>query len=428
MGTAELWSSIHIVLPRLESPEDAPRLNVDSVVTWLQRSGDLPLHISLYEPHVMSSFLPSIIPFAGRWQHVELEMQHAALNALKGLESKDVPLLQTFAFRDSEIIGEPEIVNYGRLHHESLSFMQAAPSLSAASLQTSSSSPIIKTVALPYHQLTSVHINNEGASWGGEALLRLLAGTSSRLQRCSLVYTGEPDTSRPLIFPCLHSLSLQASGRPYDDDRYSILESLMVPSLRELAVSENDGDRVIPAITRLILRTSCSLTKLGLLGEAGVDGAEMIACFRLMPELQELAMNFIANSNESTEVILDALAVPTSGQSTFAQTSDQLCRALRKVTFRNLQPQNIPTFLVFLRSRSTPPLGIASLEVARFYFQWPLWPREHADLEGVVGETGLKLINDGPPPHQPQTNWWTGLHGERSDTYSFYDSFLTVSY
>jgi hypothetical protein len=51
-GTAELWSSIHVVIPDLKAgphEADLADLRLTAMTDWLSRSGSLPLHISVWK-------------------------------------------------------------------------------------------------------------------------------------------------------------------------------------------------------------------------------------------------------------------------------------------------------------------------------------------------------------------------------------------
>ncbi|KAJ7473363.1 hypothetical protein FB451DRAFT_1133882 [Mycena latifolia] len=129
LSTPRLWSRLHIVEPTrpfsssldaLFQAKWAQRLEITK--TWLGRSGQCPLSISLdghldhgntmhvpdspVEGHQDTSpFLAALIPFAPRWQHISFIVTSAALEALAALSSMDVPTLQSLTLSQHQDSG-----------------------------------------------------------------------------------------------------------------------------------------------------------------------------------------------------------------------------------------------------------------------------------------------------------------------------------
>ncbi|KAJ7756593.1 hypothetical protein B0H16DRAFT_1826003 [Mycena metata] len=112
LSTPRLWSRLHIVEPQrfygsdLTLAEAKAAQRFAATKTWLSRSGNCPLSISLLcrpgetqFPVTMPSstplFLQALIPFAACWQHIDLTLSPAALYSILPLMESDVPLLQS---------------------------------------------------------------------------------------------------------------------------------------------------------------------------------------------------------------------------------------------------------------------------------------------------------------------------------------------
>ncbi|KAF7357905.1 hypothetical protein MVEN_00836800 [Mycena venus] len=111
LSTPRLWSRLHIVEPMgyisLNTSQRLQRLEVAK--SWLRRSGDCPLSISLegnpdaYIPPpsgtIVTSaeqdlFLDGLVQFASRWRNIRLVAPQLALAPLSRLTEQDVPLLE----------------------------------------------------------------------------------------------------------------------------------------------------------------------------------------------------------------------------------------------------------------------------------------------------------------------------------------------
>ncbi|KAF7376627.1 F-box domain-containing protein [Mycena sanguinolenta] len=116
LSTPQLWSRVHIVEPTPSnsvtsegySAKVAQRL--EAADAWLRRSGTCPLSISLesklspgaspfmgsttvIQPHASSPFLNVLLPFASRWQHMDLVLPPGPHEVLSRLTEENVPLL-----------------------------------------------------------------------------------------------------------------------------------------------------------------------------------------------------------------------------------------------------------------------------------------------------------------------------------------------
>lgn len=453
LTTAELWSSIHIVSDH-ENGGLAPRLDIDNVVAWLQRSGNLPLNISLYvsqedhtgwgtpswglelpEPDAGMLVLQAILPYASRWRCIELETVQRDLGLLGNLASTDVPHLETFIFRQQSS-------NWDEWHEENdigiddggspqaLTFLQNVPSLRKFSLRPYYGS--IETLQLPWHLLSDLHLETSSADpIQAETLLNIVA-RCTRLQQCTLQFTALHDANQvprsPIILAHLQQLSLHLS-RAHSMNRSPLLtEFLVVPNLRELEYYNPDGLTIIPSITRLVVRSSCALTKLVLREQCVSPATDVLELLRLTPQLQELALQFpviwgpgpwgeLYRTAEAQQLILDGLTLKPVSSSNEPARHD-LCPGLRKVSFNSLYRGITAVLCDFLLSRLNPSLDSPILRSVFLSFTFTLSPYERAEIERVGGEANLELIIDVPTSPLKPDDCWSGLHeGEESTSY-----------
>ncbi|KAJ6499002.1 hypothetical protein C8R45DRAFT_980661 [Mycena sanguinolenta] len=104
LATPRLWASIHIVV---SSSSRLPRL-VEDVNAWLDRSGIVPLDISLGFSIVTYPFSPELKPLfsaltavSRRWRNIQLAVTSYA--DLASLSPEDVPLLESIALENISI-------------------------------------------------------------------------------------------------------------------------------------------------------------------------------------------------------------------------------------------------------------------------------------------------------------------------------------
>ncbi|KAJ7042015.1 hypothetical protein C8F04DRAFT_1078025, partial [Mycena alexandri] len=92
LTTPGLWTRLHVVEPSQRWSRPDPLLDAkvaqrgEVLKTWLGRSGQLPLSISIHDP--TPGFLRTLLPFAARWQHIHRFSRIAEI---------DVPMLKSFS-------------------------------------------------------------------------------------------------------------------------------------------------------------------------------------------------------------------------------------------------------------------------------------------------------------------------------------------
>ncbi|KAJ7740015.1 hypothetical protein DFH07DRAFT_751826, partial [Mycena maculata] len=172
-STPRLWASLHIADPG-SSKADKSEQRLEVTRTWLQRSDQCPLSISLHSPGPDSilhnppsptaAFLQVLIPFASRWQHIRFEIWIGFFETLGQLSASDVPMLQSFAL--NQVRGhEQSVFEWDRL------VMLSGPSI--YSLSISGSGAFLERLPVRWAHLTALstlgmedlHISSTTALW-----------------------------------------------------------------------------------------------------------------------------------------------------------------------------------------------------------------------------------------------------------------------
>ncbi|KAK7025073.1 hypothetical protein R3P38DRAFT_3396062 [Favolaschia claudopus] len=226
LTTPRLWAKLHIVEPRHDAVNAKVIQRLNTMKTWLGRSGQCPLSISLHSenfneapsfPHAeqagMSapppkSLLNELISFVGRWKHVKFVAPRAAFQVLAQLTVTDVPILESVNFSLPNII-HPDVpdrntdwTRYGIFNGPCVS------SFSSSAYDFNDSMP------LRWHLLTELSSLDDEKAW--QTLYRC-----PQLRICELSHP-------PVELVYLHSLRLESS-----DMDSLLLTRLIVPNLRK---------------------------------------------------------------------------------------------------------------------------------------------------------------------------------------------------
>ncbi|KAJ7762499.1 hypothetical protein B0H16DRAFT_1311600 [Mycena metata] len=267
LNTPRLWCRLHIVEPasfgpRSASFEEKLVQRLETTKTWLGRSGNCPLSISLegspaFRPsggiqpiQLPAGFPPLVpgavlIPFASRWQNITLCASWMALEVLSTLTEADVPRL-----RSMEINQRPDLMTPAMQWPTFTLFR--APNLTAFTFAGSQ----MDILDLPLQRENLTYLSLMGHGWGVlscRIALEVLA-RCPRVQDCRLLVNEDnsannmpgalPESSgRSLVeLPFLRSLQVTSLGlAPSGIGR--LFSRLVVPALRnfELRGRSNRG-------------------------------------------------------------------------------------------------------------------------------------------------------------------------------------------
>ncbi|KAJ7728951.1 hypothetical protein DFH07DRAFT_850664 [Mycena maculata] len=123
LSTPRLWASLHVVdVGRLAPVHDSSSRRLEERAalipevtrTWLGRSGQCPLSVSLYtfpfpSDPVAPTILETLIQVAPRWQHIQFTIPAAFLDTQFQLAAKDVPILKSIALHQYDPFQVPNL-------------------------------------------------------------------------------------------------------------------------------------------------------------------------------------------------------------------------------------------------------------------------------------------------------------------------------
>ncbi|KAK7031833.1 F-box domain-containing protein [Favolaschia claudopus] len=260
IGTPQLWKTIYLVAYNLPIPQ---RRSFDSqqafrqASLWVKRSGSCPLSVYVED---LRPILPVLLPERMRLEHLRLsilddplvDLQEALLPSLRSLD-----LTRT------------------RAHSQTHFSLHSAPLLRSVIFRSTGGG----IIDLPWAQLTFLKVWIERTADFRRCILR----QARRLVHCAFycrdVVRNTEGVGSEISLHHLESLEirLNAGGGIQMDD---VLESLMVPNLQILHVSEATlGPQPIETLKYFISKSHCKLKKMEVVNVAVVEPASYRAAF-----------------------------------------------------------------------------------------------------------------------------------------------------
>ncbi|KAJ7466945.1 hypothetical protein FB451DRAFT_1259601 [Mycena latifolia] len=322
LSTPRLWARLHVVEPTRPygSPaasalfEEKLAQRLETTNTWLGRSGQCPLSLSLESSHDHAAtppvgvtdspaiqqtgrFLQALIPFASRWQHISFTVPALVLNTLALLTETDVPILKSVALYQrpdhqpltlSRGWGQFELLRGSRIN----SFSVSGSNFSASELP------------IRWNQLTSLSIVGPPWTIASSMTSQTILDAISRcpeLRRCKLmVNDGTPSlgmAAHPIIeYPSLHTFELHCVGSVASTFRL-LLDRLSLPKLRKLtlhghteAFPGHPDSQDLPSLDNFFA-VSTRLESLSIDTDTFSKPALLYFLRRLPPTMQQLRVN-----------------------------------------------------------------------------------------------------------------------------------------
>ncbi|KAJ6564911.1 hypothetical protein DFH09DRAFT_473602 [Mycena vulgaris] len=375
LSTPMLWSSLHVVVPPhyirpldgVEPPANAiVAQRCEGLRTWLQRSGDCPLSISLFNESTMNmitqDFLGIILSYSRRLRSITLiRVADESLSPLQTLQPEDVPLLEAINIVDD---------GWGAVESEYLAFCAVPPNLRALSLKCNSGQ---RLPMCSWTQITTLSLECRVAFFTlNLGKVMELVEQCFNLQSCRLAFPSERGSMlglsaapSPVTLPHLHTLSLTAASAinlPFNLAR--IMGSFVTPALKTLAIHNLQNPRrrrgsadgpvssesdVMLAIDELVERSSCALSALRV-DEAMGDVESLLRCLRRLPGLVKLdlaPLNPLSSPSVELMPILDALIAASSS------TEPPLCPKLTHLRLKHCDTSDAyhPVLQTLIESR-----------------------------------------------------------------------------
>ncbi|KAJ7088838.1 hypothetical protein B0H15DRAFT_287330 [Mycena belliarum] len=257
LSTPPLWRAIDLDL----QPTKSMHWMLHVLRTWLLRSGDCPLAISLrypahfHEPRApdlhLSEFLYALLPHIKRLEHLELIMPFEHLHAIQG--DIEMPLLRHLTFGPSDLPPDADEPEYAVL-----TLFANAPQLAHVVLADCF---VPARLFLPWAQLTHL----EGCCLYEQECMAILCAADC-LVECTLTVCGLPDYRLPIPAappqPHLRRLTLLCT-QSSDANHTAVLDRVTLPALRTLQIAETgSGAALLRSLEAFIERSGCVLESL----------------------------------------------------------------------------------------------------------------------------------------------------------------------
>ncbi|KAJ7280817.1 hypothetical protein C8J57DRAFT_1174439 [Mycena rebaudengoi] len=258
LSTPRLWRAIE-----LSPPTRSPTKTLDLLRTWVSRSKDCPLLISLQSSTQLLKvdFIQAIIPHSERWEYIDFFLPVRSLRLI----GADFPMLRSMN------LGPTDVENTGLL--DAIPPLINAPLLKQVALSYSFGPADIQ---LPWSQLTSFSVYFLSPIECTEILQHSAA---LREFRCDCLEGEVPGNIFPVV-PLRHLHSLKfGDGMGHQ----KVLEVFTTPALQHLSIPDHSDD-AIPTINALILRSHCTLASLLIL-HTNKAGATYRAAFPSIPSI-----------------------------------------------------------------------------------------------------------------------------------------------
>ncbi|KAJ7045146.1 hypothetical protein C8F04DRAFT_1067861 [Mycena alexandri] len=384
LTTTRLWTRIHVVCPAppadfaLNDAKVAQRLGV--LETWLGRSGQWPLSISIYgrSPY----FLKALLPFVSRLQHIQFMTTPSSFEPLSHITEADVPLLKTVA------------VTRLPPHREGWEHFAMFRGPRISGFTASAVDFATGDLPLRWHQLTILKMEGYRGDVPSQKVLKLLSGCPE-LRICKLFAShsnGAPNSPVELKF--LHTLQLapMIGGAALT----ILLDRLTLPELRNLSLAAQITDQQnLPGyLTRW--------TKLeGLeIGENSFSTSSWVACIRNLPEtMRRLVLVDTSLAGSSLETALTVLA-PQHG-------TPLACPALEELCISNTSALSDAALLRFITGRMVA-VSHPTLRHVEVKFQRSMEVGILPDIQPFING-GLRVSLTYLSPRRLPSSPWQGL-------------------
>ncbi|KAJ7275649.1 hypothetical protein C8J57DRAFT_1177321 [Mycena rebaudengoi] len=280
LSTPQLWRAIQLRLPTT-----SPTKALDLLRTWVSRSKDCPLSISLHgftgTPLLDIDVIQAIIPHSERWEHIDFTLPIESLRLI----GADFPLLRSLTLGPMEYEEETDSL-------VAISPFSNAPLLKQVTLYNSFGPYEIQ---LPWSQFTSIYAQCLFLTECAEILQH---STALREFHCD-----DLDGANKALLPMaplrhLHSLTFDSGVASHRQ----LLDALTTPALQHLTIPDKEADAV-PNVTALILRSHCTLASLFILYAGNAAEATYRAAFPSIPTI-------IGTSGSLSSLTLELAKVP----------------------------------------------------------------------------------------------------------------------
>ncbi|KAJ6559749.1 hypothetical protein B0H19DRAFT_1145730 [Mycena capillaripes] len=407
LTTPCLWASLHIAVP---APSKLPQIT-ERITAWLQRSGSLPLDISLAysctaDPEAdITPLMAALLAVSRRWRNIHLAL--TSYSHLATLSSEDAPSLQSIAIRDSD--SKERLRWVDPTGH--LTFL-ATPSLRRVQL----SPPCILKTPLVLESLTDLNMQLGPVPLPCTDARRILQ-QCPLLERCDLVVVGSSngnhsgDTFEHITLQRLRHLSIMHAYIPIAGPHF--LSGMTLPVLRSFHCRSRRPISPETPLHCLFPSTPHAIQCLKL-DLRDLPSDTLLAALADMPLLQEILLVGEPRGPNPKHLgdpgFLSRFGTAPSGPATL------LCPRLRAVELDQFSEVSDETLLTFIQARARPqfagvvPFGRVACALAR-RMQVDILPALRDDIarglvvvlkytasEGARGGATYSPLEGLPPP------------------------------
>ncbi|KAJ7183783.1 hypothetical protein C8R46DRAFT_1344496 [Mycena filopes] len=377
-----LWTKFHIV-PERYNVWTSPKLTSEGVKFWLNRSGSLPLSISVaWSDHgdgLRSNaeegrrVLQTLAECSLRWEHVRFALPSPAHFALlAAISPTNVPLLETVVLDAGEPTHDPAALDF-------LGFTNG-PRVNGISLKSPFAEADLSTLVPSGPQIQFLSTLGTRIQFSTHSVLTLLA-RCPQLETCALeVFPIFIDSHPRVSLTKMRRLCVVVQSTwPFGSDITGLWENIDLPSLQCLEYSSAKSDSYLAALT--LLGAPQRLTRLNL--SLPVEIALLDQCLSLLPNLENLLLHqkrwsLMGNGTIACPVFR---TLTPSTCSVFA-----LCPRLQSLTCLGIDAGSDQELLAFVEARRALPSPLPQLHIA--------FPRaqEVADIDVLVATAGMSAL------------------------------------
>ncbi|KAJ6465792.1 hypothetical protein C8R45DRAFT_1022399 [Mycena sanguinolenta] len=248
LTSPRLWAILHIVEPEPpgefwgDAHEHKVAQRVEMTKTWLARSGECPLSISLHcTPDGENSipFIEALILFAPRWQHIHFTIPGSLLFNTMGSLDVDMPRLESAAFYSPTIPHGQPSGSWNMLRGTRLSKLSLPGGLF-----------VPETLPILWNQLTTLTIGGPDLPRVTTATVLSVLSRCYQLRSCKLLISDPRNdvSGHPIELPFLHTLAVRCKSA-------ILLTRLSLPELRHFVFLGCFGEADYPTLTDFLTRS-----------------------------------------------------------------------------------------------------------------------------------------------------------------------------
>ncbi|KAF8175460.1 hypothetical protein K438DRAFT_2022889 [Mycena galopus ATCC 62051] len=266
LSTPALWKAISVAL---RDPDDFQIEKIELLKTWIGRSGNCPLSLSLTGPTsspVVEQLIEAAIAHCNRWERLDVLIPFDHLHLLKG----EMPLLHDLAIGPIDLRHDIDFT---------LPLFESAPQLRHAVL---SSCFLNSTIRLPWAQLTHLEAK---CLYEHECTDILRDAPSLVTCTLSVCCSDEDIVIGPTVPVHMHLSKVVLLAEDPDVRLWIVLDCLTMPALRRLQVAEPCV--TLESLVAFVSRSQCSLDELRV-----TDATLAESAFRdALPSVGEIIMD-----------------------------------------------------------------------------------------------------------------------------------------